>query len=74
MKIELKQIIEQLNEAICLEPNFTVAAMFNEDAPIDDSEIIGWTIVEKYEDGTVVPFADFEGFKTIKELIEAYGA
>ena len=74
MKIELKQIIEQLNEAICLEPNFTVAAMFNEDAPIDDSEIIGWTIAEKYEDGTVVPFADFDGFKTIKELIEAYGA
>ncbi len=74
MKIELKQIIEQLNEAICLEPNFTVAAMFNEDTPIDDSEIIGWTIAEKYEDGTVVPIADFDGFKTIKELIEAYGA
>lgn len=71
MKIELKQIIEQLNEAIHLKPDFTVAAMFNEDVPVDGSEIIGWTIAVKHEDGTVVPIAGFDGFKTIKELIEA---
>lgn len=66
MKIELKQIIEQLNEAIHLKPDFTVAAT------IDGCEIIGWTIAEKHEDGTVVPIVGFDGFKTIKELIEAY--
>jgi len=74
MKIELKQIIEQLNEAIHLKPDFTVAAMFNEDEPVDGCEIIGWTIAEKHEDGTVVPIVGFDGFKTIKELIEAYEA
>lgn len=66
MKVELKQIIDQLTEACELKKNYKVSAL------IDDNEsIVGWTIVKVYEDGRIEPLKNIN-FKSIKELIESY--
>ena len=67
MKVELKQIIDQLTEAIGLDDKYKVSAL------IDDTNdtIVGWTIVRVYEDGTIKPLDNLR-YKSIKELIEAY--
>lgn len=67
MKVELKQIIDQLSETCNLDGNHKVSAL------IDDTNdtIVGWTIVRVYEDGTIKPLDNLR-YKSIKELIEAY--
>ena len=66
MKVELKQIIDQLSEACHLYKNHKVAALVDENNIID-----GWTIVEVFEDGNIKPLEGIK-FNSIKELIEAY--
>ncbi len=66
MKVELKQIIDQLSEACNLHKNHKVAALVDENDIID-----GWTIVEVFEDGNIKPLKGVK-FNSIKELIEAY--
>ena len=68
MKVELKEIINQLTEAVNLQDGFKVSAL------IDDttSKIVGWTIVEVADDGTISMVGKDMKFNTIKELFDAY--
>ena len=68
MKIELKEIINQLTEAINLQDGFKVSAL------VDDttSKIVGWTIVEVADDGTISMVDKDMKFNTIKELFDNY--
>jgi hypothetical protein len=68
MKVELKEIINQLTEAINLEDGFKVSAL------VDDttSKIVGWTIVEVADDGTISMVDKDMKFNTIKELFDNY--
>lgn len=68
MKVELKQIIDQLSEACHLYKNYKVSALIDDE---NDNKIVGWTIVKVYDDGKIEPLKDIK-FKSIKELIEAY--
>jgi hypothetical protein len=66
MKVELKQVIDQLTEALNLTENVKVCAL------IDDSEnIVGWNVVDVNEDGKITPQFD-SYFKNLKELINFY--
>lgn len=65
MKVELKQIIDELSDAIGLADDQRVAAL------VEDEEIIGWTIVNVLDDGTINPVDDNK-FKTLKELLAFY--
>ena len=62
MKVELKEIINQLSEAIQLENGTKVSAI------IDGQKIVGWTIVTVFEDGTIKPIGD-KVYKNLKELL-----
>ena len=62
MKVELKEIINQLSEAIQLENGTKVYAI------IDGNKIVGWTIVTVFEDGTIKPIGD-KVYKNLKELL-----
>ena len=62
MKVELKEIISQLSEAIQLENGTKVSAI------IDGHKIVGWTIVTVFEDGTIKPIGD-KVYKNLKELL-----
>lgn len=65
MKVELKQIVDELTEAVGLDSNkFKIAAM------VDGEKIVGWNTVSVYEDGTIAPTG--ARFKNIKELIQYY--
>lgn len=68
MKVELKEIINQLTEAVNLDEGFKVSAL------IDDttSKIVGWTIVEVADDGTISMVDKDMKFNTIKELLQFY--
>ena len=66
MKVELKEIIDQLTDAINLRDDFKVSAL------VDDDKIVGWTIVEVYEDGSIKPVDKDLKFNNIKELLKAY--
>jgi hypothetical protein len=66
MKVELKEIIDQLTDAINLRDDFKVSAL------VDDDKIVGWTIVEVYEDGSIKPVDKDLKFNNIKELVKAY--
>lgn len=69
MKIELKEICEQLTEALGLKKNLQVAACFK--APGSD-ELVGWIIVKKnHKTGEISP--QCEKFENLKELFEKYG-
>ena len=68
MKVELKQIIDQLTEACGLSDGYKVSALIDDE---NDNKIVGWTIVRVYEDGRIEPYNDVK-FNNIKELIEAY--
>lgn len=50
MKVELKSIIKQLNEALYLDKGQSVSALIDTD---NDDEIIGWTIVNLNENGDI---------------------
>lgn len=65
MKVELKQIIDQLTDTLNLGESQKVAAM------VSDEEIVGWTIVNVAEDGTITPVDDTE-FTTLKSLFNFY--
>lgn len=68
MKVELKEIIDQLTDAVNLQEGFKVSAI------IDDttSKIVGWTIVEVADDGTFSMVDKDMKFNTIKELFDNY--
>ena len=65
MKVELKQIIDEMTDAISLPKGQKVSAL------VDIDKIVGWTIVEVYEDGTINPITD-KKFNNLKELISEY--
>ena len=65
MKVELKQIIDELTDAISLPKGQKVSAL------VDIDKIMGWTIVEVHEDGTINPITD-KKFNNLKELISEY--
>ena len=65
MKVELKQIIDELTDAINLPKGQKVSAI------IDTDKIVGWTIVEVHEDGTIKPISD-KKFNNLKGLISKY--
>ena len=67
MKVELKQIIDQLTEACGLSDGYKVSALIDD----ENNKIVGWTIVRVYEDGRIEPINDVK-FKNIDELINAY--
>ena len=62
MKVELKEIINQLSEAIQLKDGTKVSAV------IDGNSIVGWTIVTVFDDGTIKPIND-KVYKNLKELL-----
>lgn len=65
MKVELKQIVDELTEAIGLPEGQKVAAL------VDNDKVVGWTITKVLENGTIVPISN-SNFNNIKELIERY--
>ena len=65
MKVELKQIIDELTDAINLPKGQKVAAL------IDSDKIVYWTIVDAHEDGSIKPISD-KKFNNLKELISEY--
>ena len=67
MKVELKEIIDQLSEAIDLSQYYKVSALIDEE---QDNKIVGWTIVRVHEDGTIEPID--HKYNNIKELINTY--
>jgi hypothetical protein len=64
MKVELKEIINQLSEALQLHDGRKVSAV------IDGNSILGWTIVTVFDDGTIKPIND-KVYKNLKELLYA---
>lgn len=68
MKIELKQIVDQLTETCGLDDGYKVSALIDTE---NNNEIIGWTIVKGFEDGHIEPINDVK-FNNINELINAY--
>ena len=67
MKVELKQIVDQLSEACNLDKNHKVSALID---TLDDT-IVGWTIVEIFDDVRINSINDLK-FNSIKELFQAY--
>ena len=67
MKVELKEIIEQLSEAINLTEGYKVSALIDDE---QDNKIVGWTIVKVFEDGTIKPVN--KNFDNLKDLIKTY--
>ena len=65
MKVELKQIIDELTDAISLPKGQKVSAL------VDIDKIVGWTIVEVHEDGSINSIND-KKFNNLKELISEY--
>ena len=65
MKVELKQIIDELTDAINLPKGQKVSAI------IDTDKIVGWTIVEVHDDGSIKPISD-KKFNNLKGLISEY--
>ena len=68
MKVELKEIVDQLTEAIELKPGYKVSALIDTD---NNDKLCGWMIVQKSEDGSVTP-VDSTKFNNLKELLKAY--
>ena len=68
MKVELKEIVDQLTEAIELKPGYKVSALIDTD---NSDKLCGWMIVQESEDGTITP-VDGTKFNNLKELLEAY--
>ncbi len=68
MKIELKQIIDQLTKVCGLSDGYKVSALIDNE---NNNKIVGWTIVKVYDDGHIEPINDAK-FKNINELINAY--
>lgn len=69
MKIELKEIVDQLTMVCNLPNDYKVAAIIDEG---NDNEILGWEIVKVYDNNTILPI-DAKVYITIKDLIEGVG-
>ena len=67
MKVELKEIIEQLSEAINLAEGYKVSALIDDE---QDNKIVGWTVVKVFDDGTIKPVN--KNLDNLKELIKTY--
>ena len=67
MKVELKEIIEQLSEAINLAEGYKVSALIDDE---QNNKIVGWTVVKVFDDGTIKPVN--KNFNNLKELIKIY--
>jgi hypothetical protein len=67
MKVELKEIIDQLSEAINLPEGFKVSALIDDK---HNNKIVGWTVVKVYEDGTIKPINN--NYNRLKDLITMY--
>ena len=65
MKVELKQIIEQLTELVGLEEGCKVAALVDTKPNV----VEGWCVVKVLEDGKIIPIETLN-FKTVKEMME----
>ena len=65
MKVELKQIIEQLTELVGLEEGYKVAALVDTKTNV----VEGWYVVKVLEDGRIIPIETLN-FKTVKEMME----
>jgi hypothetical protein len=65
MKVELKEIIDQLTETINIKDGHKVSAL------IDEGKIVGWIIVKVNGDGSIKPINDTV-YKNIKELVYNY--
>ena len=66
--IALKQICDQLKEAIGLDDEHNVAALIDEEC---DTEVKGWTIVSVSNSGEIKPCTS-QSFSTIKELMYSW--
>lgn len=66
MKVELKQIIDQLTDLLELNENVRVSAIVNDETDV----IVGWTIVNVHEDGAIEPAMPEHRFDTIKEMVK----
>jgi hypothetical protein len=64
MKVELKQIIDQLSDALDLAEDQKVAAL------VEDEEIVGWTIVNVFENGVITPVNN-KKFTDIKDMFKS---
>lgn len=68
MQVNLKEIVDQLTEAVNLENGFKVAALVNDEK---DNAVVGWRVVKVEDDGSIKP-VDGKAYHTIKELIEDF--
>lgn len=68
MKVELKQIIDQLSEALGVRKGFKISAIIDD----DNETIIGWTIVKVSEDGTIEMVHKDLKYANLKELIQRW--
>lgn len=69
MKVELKEIVDQLTMVCDLPNDHKVAAIIDED---NNNEILGWEIVKVYENNTILPINSII-YGSIKELIKDVG-
>ena len=49
MKVEIKEVVDQLTKAFALREGYKVAMNID-----DDGHIVGWSIVKVEEDGTII--------------------
>jgi len=70
MKVELKEIIDQLTEAVGLEEGYKVASLVDDDG----NTLLGWCIVKAYEDGRIAPVKKKKNGKsrTYKDLKDLF--
>lgn len=68
MKVELKEIVDQLTEALNFDDNIKVSAIIDSDT----DRIVGWTRVKVGEDGTIEMVDKDEKFDSIKQMLQLY--
>lgn len=68
MKVELKEILDQLTDALSFDDNIKVSALIDSDT----GRIVGWTRVKVGEDGTITMVDKDEKFDTIKQMLLFY--
>ena len=68
MKVELKEIINQLTECFDFDKNVKVSALIDENT----HEIVGWTLVKVNEDGSMEMIDESEKFDNLKSLFQFY--
>ena len=67
MKVELKQIIDQVTEALDLPDYLRVCALIDD----IDNNIVGWNVAEIDEYGDIRLIFD-KGFENLKEMFKFY--